>query len=115
MSRGAPSLVPAKMADSEKHIPARDVSALLRERLGRSFHLKTIGRWMRTGVAGPDGARIRLPSLRVGRTRYVSEAGLESFCEQLTRAWTIADRAPPPNRSKRSSGRDSSKLDKLGF
>lgn len=45
-------------------------------------------RWADEGLRARDGARVRLPSLKVGRNRYCSAEGLAWFIERLNRLAT---------------------------
>lgn len=96
-------------------IPARDLPRLLRKQLGRSFHRKTIARWMRSGVGGPDGRRIVLASVKVGRARFVEPDALDAFCAALTKAWARDLGARPTNRSTRNGRAAARYLDAQGL
>ena len=53
----------------------KDVSAFLPNRPDVS----TIWRWTRRGVLAPDGTRIRLKTLRAGRTPLIRRTDLDAF------------------------------------
>lgn len=53
-------------------------------------HLSTLGRWCSTGVQLPDGARLRLRAVRIGRSWLTTDEWFTAFVEALTAAYDPA-------------------------
>lgn len=51
---------------------------------GRPVVPQTIGRWISSGVAAPDGRRVRLEARRLGGRWVTSREALERFMAALT-------------------------------
>jgi hypothetical protein len=48
-------------------------------------HFSSVYRWVLRGVPGPDGERIRLEAIRLGRAWITSREALSRFSARLTR------------------------------
>lgn len=53
---------------------------------GKPVAPSTVWRWIKKGLAGPDGARIRLEVTYVGRRPYVSAEAIRDFFTEVTTA-----------------------------
>ena len=55
---------------------------------GRAVNPSTMFRWIKHGLAGPDGERIRLDVVYVGCRPYVTPEAVERFFARVTKART---------------------------
>ena len=53
---------------------------------GKKLNCSTLWRWVRKGLAGANGERIKLQVVYVGRTPHVSAEMVREFCENVTAA-----------------------------
>ncbi len=53
---------------------------------GKKLNCSTLWRWVRKGLAGANGERIKLQVVYVGRTPHVSAEMVEAFCDRVTAA-----------------------------
>ena len=60
--------------------------SLIPQTNGRAVNTSTLGRWIRKGLAGQNGDRIKLEVVYVGRTPYVSARMVEDFFRAVTAA-----------------------------
>jgi hypothetical protein len=64
-------------------------------RIARS-HFTSVYRWVLRGLPGPDGQRVRLEAVRVGRAWITSREALARFAERLTPPLGEDDLPPTP-------------------
>lgn len=50
---------------------------------GRHVHVQTLRKWARDGVRLPDGRRVRLGTVKVGRRRCTTLDAVAAFVEEL--------------------------------
>ena len=53
---------------------------------GKTLNCSTLWRWHRKGLAGPNGERIKLEVIYVGRTPHVSPEMVKAFFDKVTAA-----------------------------
>lgn len=76
----------------EELIPVQDVPARLPpSRGGRRLHRAAVWRWVTHGLRRPDGSRVRLEALRMGRRWVTSTAALGRFFRRLSGAERVSD------------------------
>jgi hypothetical protein len=76
---------PISLADAAKRLPSL--------RSGKSVNPSTVCRWIMTGIARPDGTRLRLEALRVGVSWITSHEAVDRYLSALTAACLPADAA----------------------
>lgn len=71
----------------EELIPVQDLPARLPpSRSGRRLHRAAVWRWVTDGLKGPDGGRVRLEALRMGRRWVTSKQAVARFFRRLSGA-----------------------------
>ena len=82
---------------------------------GKGVHPTTIWRWTHYGVAGPDGEKVLLESLKIGGTRCTSIEALQRFIDRLQGEPVT----PPVSRLPRAQARRAAiameELRKMGY
>jgi Helix-turn-helix domain/Protein of unknown function (DUF1580) len=80
-------------------------------------HYTSAYRWVLRGVPGPDGRRIRLEALRVGRKWVTTAAALQRFAEATTPQLDNVSVIPPrtANARRRAAERAGARLAKIGI
>lgn len=53
---------------------------------GKPINPSTVWRWIRHGLEGSDGERIKLEVTYVGNRPHVTANGIEAFCQAVTEA-----------------------------
>jgi hypothetical protein len=84
---------------------------------GRPVHFSCVFRWVTDGVPGPDGRRVKLEAIKVGRRWLTSIEALARWAERLT---PRTDTGAVPNhrtpaRRKRDVERAARELDDAGI
>lgn len=77
--------------DSRKLQPLNDA---LRQETSRDFNPSTAWRWVRRGIAGPDGERIKLKCWYIGRAPFTSAAAVREFIDAVTAARSASIQHP---------------------
>jgi len=103
---------------SDDAVSLTDACRLLpRGRNGSKPHLSTLLRWIRIGVPGPDGQRVKLAALRCGGKWITSRAALREFAAALTPRVESDSQPSPVPRSprarRRASERAAAKLESM--
>ena len=57
-------------------VAVRDLPTWIEQTTGRTVHRTAPWRWCTSGLAAACGCRIRLPSIRLGKTRFTSEEAI---------------------------------------
>jgi hypothetical protein len=104
------------MADilSEKMLRLEEVANLT------GAHFTSVYRWVLRGVPGPDGRRIKLEAIRMGRCWITSHEALRRYSEALTPQPDDDGVIPPmaprsPSRRRKASERAARELAKAGI
>jgi len=85
--------VAAEIAENpDDGIALFDVAIHLPRKGGKPINYSTIWRWASRGILGPGGESIRLPTVRIGRTRFTSRGALSRFIDRCRgEAWGEAE------------------------
>jgi hypothetical protein len=84
----------AEVLLSEGLIPVGSLPSILpASRSGRPLARAAVWRWISKGLPGPDGMRVRLEAVRLGRRWMTSRQALARFMARTTRS---ADATRPP-------------------
>ena len=67
---------------------------------GKGVHPVTVWRWTRYGVAGPDGQKVLLESVKLGGTRCTSIEAVQRFIDRLQ-----GQPVPTPSRQPRAEAK----------
>ncbi len=71
----------------EELIPVQELPARLPPaRSGRRLHRAAVWRWVTDGLKGPEGGRVRLEALRMGRRWVTSKQAVARFFRRLSGA-----------------------------
>ena len=101
---------------SEPLLPLSEAASLVPAACrGKKTHLSTVLRWILDGVRGPDGTRVRLEGVRLGRRWMTTRTSLQRFAERLTPDIGAAPR-PPSSATQHCKEKDlAAELDRLGL
>lgn len=78
---------------SEELIPVQDLPARLPPaKSGRRVHRAAVWRWVSEGLRAPDGARVKLEALRMGRRWVTSKQAVARFFVRLSGQRVASDR-----------------------
>jgi hypothetical protein len=86
-------------------------------RRGRPVSFSCVLRWIRDGIPGPDGRRVKLEGVRVGARWLTSEEALARWAERLTPRLD-AEPAPlprTPTQRRRASEKAAKQLERIGI
>jgi hypothetical protein len=70
---------------------------------GKGVHPCTVWRWTNSGMAGPDGQRVLLESLKIGGTRCTSIEALQRFIDRIQGEPVPATLRQPRAEAKRAA------------
>ena len=80
---------------SEELIPVQELPARLPPaKSGRRVHRAAVWRWVSQGLRGPDGTRVQLEALRMGRRWVTSKQAVARFFIRLSDQRVRNDAAP---------------------
>jgi hypothetical protein len=101
---------------SEPLLPLSEAASLVPAACrGKKTHLSTVLRWILDGVRGPDGTRVRLEGVRLGRRWMTTRTSLQRFAERLTPQIGAATTPPPLSHPATEGGGSRAELDRLGL
>jgi len=81
-------------------------------------HFSTVYRWILRGMPGPDGQRIKLEAVRLGRAWLTSKEALKRFADALTPKPDEHGNIPPPRTHRarqKASERAARQLEEAGI
>ena len=102
----------------ENVISFHDVTQILpRNREGNCINFSTIWRWAMKGIRGPDGRRVKLECVRVGRRWVTSREALDRLATALTPVTDETTSTPPrtPIARQTAARNAAKKLKELGI
>jgi hypothetical protein len=86
---------------------------------GMRLCFSTVWRWVRKGVKGPGGQRVKLEALRLGGQLVTTEQALQRFAENLTLHAEVGPAQAATSRSqdkrRRASERAARELEEAGI
>jgi hypothetical protein len=69
---------------TEKLIPVSEAARIFPSDCGERRHPSTVIRWALNGIIGPNGDRVKLEHVRIGRGWFTSVEAMHRFSEALT-------------------------------
>lgn len=88
---------------AEELIPVQDLpSRLPPSKSGRPMNRAAVWRWVSRGLSRPDGSRVRLEALLMGRRWVTSKEALARFFVRLSGGRSAGDQSPAPPAASRT-------------